>query len=110
LVRSLGADVVVDYRDPVAAAKQIREAAPNLEYAVDCVAVGTSPQIVAASLGGKGTLAHISLLPYPPVEGVRILSSVVFDYIGKVRFHQPNKYKDYLHRRFAQCAPFSTCF
>ncbi|KAI0255989.1 dehydrogenase [Lactifluus subvellereus] len=83
LVRSLGADVVVDYRDPVAAAKQIREAAPNVEYAADCVAEGTSPEIVAASLGGKGTLAHISVLPYPAVEGVRILSGVVYDCIGK---------------------------
>jgi NADPH:quinone reductase-like Zn-dependent oxidoreductase len=85
LVRSLGADVVVDYRDPVAAAKQIREAAPNLQYATDCVTDGTSPAIVAASLAGQGTLAHITTLPYPSVEGVRVLSSVVFDFLGKVR-------------------------
>jgi NADPH:quinone reductase-like Zn-dependent oxidoreductase len=85
LVRSLGADVVVDYRDPVAAAKQIREAAPNLQYATDCAIDGTSPAIVAASLAGQGTLAHITTLPYPPAEGVRILSSVVFDFLGKVR-------------------------
>lgn len=31
LVRSLGTEAVVDYADPVGAAKQIREAAPNLE-------------------------------------------------------------------------------
>lgn len=89
LVRSLGADVVVDYHDPVAAAKQIREAAPNLECAADCVAEGTSREIVATSLGGQGTLAHITSQPYPRVEGVRILSSIVYDFIGKVRSH-PN--------------------
>jgi NADPH:quinone reductase-like Zn-dependent oxidoreductase len=82
LVRSLGADVVVDYADPVAAAEQIRAAAPNLEHAVDCVG-DTSPTIVAASLNGKGTIAQITLHPIP-VEGVRTLSSIIFDVIGKV--------------------------
>ncbi|KAH8983168.1 zinc-binding oxidoreductase ToxD [Lactarius hatsudake] len=82
LVRSLGADVVVDYADPLAAAKQIREAAPNLEHAVDCVGEDSSTAIVAASLNGKGTIAQITLRPIP-VEGVRTLSSIIFDVIGK---------------------------
>ncbi|KAH9032324.1 zinc-binding oxidoreductase ToxD [Lactarius hengduanensis] len=82
LVRSLGADVVVDYADPLAAAKQIREAAPNLEHAVDCVGEDSSTAITAASLNGKGTIAQITLRPIP-VEGVRTLSSIIFDVIGK---------------------------
>ncbi|KAH9160766.1 zinc-binding oxidoreductase ToxD [Lactarius sanguifluus] len=82
LVRSLGADVVVDYADPLAAAKQIREAAPNLEHAVDCVGEDSSTAIVAVSLNGKGTIAQITLRPIP-VEGVRTLSSIIFDVIGK---------------------------
>jgi len=96
LVRSLGADVVVDYADPVAAAKQIREAAPNLEHVVDCVGEATSPTIVAASLNGKGTIAQITLRPIP-VDGVRTLSSVIFDIIGKVRA--------YKHRGSSACLP-----
>jgi NADPH:quinone reductase-like Zn-dependent oxidoreductase len=86
LVRSLGADVVVDYHDPVRAAKQIRDAAPGpIEHAIDCVSMGTSFEIVAASLDGKSTIAYLSLGSYPLVEGARILSGVVFDYFGKVR-------------------------
>ena len=84
LVRSLGADVVVDYHDPVAAGKQIREAAPNLEHAIDCVGEGASPAIVGASLNGKGTVAQITLQPIT-VEGVRTVTSVIFEVIGKVR-------------------------
>ena len=91
LVRSLGADVVVDYVDPVAAAKQIREAAPNLEHAVDCVGEDTSIAIVAASLNGKGTIARITLRPMP-VEGVKALSSVIFDIIGKVCDKTPRSF------------------
>ncbi|KAI0305806.1 dehydrogenase [Multifurca ochricompacta] len=85
LVHSLGADLVVDYGDPVAAVKQIRVAAPNLEHAVDCVGEGTSPKIVIASFNGKGTLAQLTLSPYNPVpvEGVKIISSVIFEWIGK---------------------------
>ena len=87
LVRSLGADVVVDYRDPVKAAQQIRDAAPRpVEHAVDCVSMGTSFEIVAASLDGKGTIANLTLGSYPLVEGARVLSGVIFDYFGKVRF------------------------
>lgn len=82
LVRSLGADAVVDYADPAAAARQIREAAPNLEHAVDCVGEDASHAIVAASLNGKGTIAQITLHPIP-AEGVRTLSSIIFDVIGK---------------------------
>lgn len=91
LVRSLGADAVVDYTDPVAAAKQIREAAPNLEHAVDCVGEESSTAIVAASLNGKGTIAQITLHPIP-VEGVRTVSSIIFHVIGKVRacIHVPH--------------------
>ncbi|KAI0292281.1 chaperonin 10-like protein [Russula brevipes] len=89
LVRSLGADVVVDYRDPAAAAKQIRDAAPTtIAHAVDCVSAGTSLEIVAAALGGgagRGTIGNLTLGDYPHVEGVRVLSSVVFEFIGKVR-------------------------
>lgn len=61
LVRSFGADVVVDYRDPAKAAKQIREAAGGrpIEHALDCVSTGTSFEIVAASLDGKGTIANL---------------------------------------------------
>ena len=85
LVRSFGADVVVDYRDPVKAAKQIREAAPGpIEHALDCVSTGTSFEIVAASLDGKGTIANLWLGDYPSVEGVKILNGIVFDYFGKV--------------------------
>jgi len=87
LVRSLGADVVVDYRDPVRAAKQIREAAPGpIEHAVDCVSAGTSFEIVAASFDGKGTIANLTLGDYPPVEGAKVSSGIIFDYFGKVRF------------------------
>ena len=85
LVRSLGADVVVNYRDPVKAAKQIREAAPGpIEHALDCVSTGTSFEIVAASLDGKGTIANLGLGDYPTVEGVKVLNSIIFDYFGKV--------------------------
>ena len=89
LVRSLGVDVVVDYADPVAAAKQIREAAPDLENAVDCVGEDASTAIVAAALNGKGTIGQITLRPIP-VEGVRTLSSIIFDVIGKVRAILPH--------------------
>jgi len=85
LVRGLGADAVVDYRDPVAAAKQIREAALGpIKHVVDCVAEGTSFEIVAGSLGtsGKGTIAYLTLAPYPPVEGFKIVNSIVFDLFG----------------------------
>lgn len=85
LVRSLGADVVVDYRDPAKAAEEIRGGAPGpIEHALDCVSTGTSFEIVAASLDGKGTVANLTLGGYPPMEGVRVLSGVVFDYFGKV--------------------------
>ena len=87
LVRSLGADVVIDYRDPVRAAQQIRDAAPGpIEHAVDCVSTGTSFEIVAASLDGKGTIANLTLGSYPLVEGSRVVSGVIFDYFGKVCF------------------------
>jgi len=87
LVRALGADLVVDYRDPVAAVNQIRQAAPGpIEHVADCVAKGTSFEIVAGSLsGGKGTITYLTLAPYPPVEGVKILNSIVFDLFGIVR-------------------------
>ena len=85
LVRSFGADVVVDYRDPAKAAKQIREAAPGpIEHALDCVSTGTSFEIVAASLDGKGTIANLGLGDYPTVEGVKVLNGIIFDYFGKV--------------------------
>ena len=86
LMRSFGADVVVDYHDPAKAVKQIREAAPGpIEHALDCVSTGTSFEIVAASLDGKGTIAHLTR-EYPAVEGVKIVTGIVFDYFGKVRF------------------------
>ncbi|KAI0272582.1 dehydrogenase [Gloeopeniophorella convolvens] len=83
-VRGLGADVVVDYRDSAAAAKQLREAAPDLEYAVDCVGDSGSPQLVAAALGGKGALATITR-PYPSeLEGtIKNTPSIVYDWLGK---------------------------
>jgi NADPH:quinone reductase-like Zn-dependent oxidoreductase len=85
LVRSFGADVVVDYRDPAKAAKQIREAAPGpIEHALDCVSTGTSFEIVAASLDGKGTIANLGLGDYPTVEGVKVINGIIFDYHGKV--------------------------
>ena len=87
LVGSFGADVVVDYRDPVKAAKQIREAAPGpIEHALDCVSTGSSFEIVAASLDGKGTIANLALGNYPVVEGVKVINGIIFDYFGKVRF------------------------
>jgi len=87
LVRSLGADLVVDYRDAARAAKQIQEAAPGpIEHALDCVSTGTSFEIVAASLDGQGTIANLTVGSYPHVEGVNVLSGIVFDYFGKVRF------------------------
>jgi NADPH:quinone reductase-like Zn-dependent oxidoreductase len=110
LVRSLGADVVVDYHDPVAAAKQIREAAPNLQYAADCAIDGTSPAIVAASLAGQGTLAHITTLPYPQVEGVRVLSSVVFDFLGKVRVLDLQEHPLFLLHAVFPSRPFPNLF
>ena len=86
LVRSLGADVVVDYRDPAKAAKQIREAAPGpIEHVLDCVSTGTSFEIVAASLDGKGTIANLTLGDYPHPEGVKVINGIIFDYFGKVR-------------------------
>lgn len=90
LVRSFGADVVVDYRDPAKAAKEIREAAASLsrpiEHALDCVSTGTSFEIVAASLDGKGTIANLTLGNYPIVEGVKVTDGMIYDYFGKVRF------------------------
>ena len=87
LVRSFGADVVVDYRDPATAAKHIREAAPRpIEHALDCVSTGTSFEIVAAALDGKGTIANLTLGGYPTVEGVKVQSGIIFDYFGKARF------------------------
>ena len=85
LVRSFGADVVVDYRDAARAVKQIREAVPSpIEHALDCVSEGTSLEIVAGSLDGKGTIANLTLGDYPLVEGVRVVSGIIFDYFGKV--------------------------
>ena len=90
LVRSFGADVVVDYRDLAKAAKEIREAAASLsrpiEHALDCVSTGTSFEIVAASLDGKGTIANLTLGNYPIVEGVKVTDGMIYDYFGKVRF------------------------
>jgi NADPH:quinone reductase-like Zn-dependent oxidoreductase len=84
-VRSLGADVVVDYRDPAKAVKQIREAAPGpIEHALDCVSTGTSFEIVAASLDDKGTIANLGLGDYPTVEGVKVINGIIFEYFGKV--------------------------
>ena len=65
---------MVDYADPVAAAKQTRKAAPNLEHAGVCIGEESSTTIVAASLNGKGTIAQITLHPIP-VEDVRTVSS-----------------------------------
>jgi hypothetical protein len=84
LVRSFGADLVVDYRDPAKAARQIREAAPGpVEHALDCVSAGTSFEIVAGSLDGKGTIATLGR-GYPTVEGVEVVNGIIFDYFGKV--------------------------
>ena len=87
LVRSFGADVVVDYRDPAKAAKQILEAAPGpIEHVLDCVSTGTSFEIVAAALdGNKGTIANLTLGNYPTPKGVKVLNGIIFDYFGKVR-------------------------
>jgi NADPH:quinone reductase-like Zn-dependent oxidoreductase len=85
LVRSFGADVVVDYRDPAKAAKQIQDATPRpIEHALDCVSTGTSFEIVAAALDGKGTIANLTLGNYPTVEGVKVINGIIFDYYGKV--------------------------
>ena len=66
---------------------QIRDAAPSpIEHAIDCVSTGTSFEIVAVSLDGKGTIANLTLGDYPLVEGVRVKSGIIFDYFGKVRF------------------------
>ncbi|KAI9464273.1 dehydrogenase [Russula earlei] len=72
LVRSFGADVVVDYRDP----------AGVIEHVADCVAEGTSFEIVAGALSGKGTIAYLTLADYPTAEGVKVLRSIVFDCFG----------------------------
>jgi NADPH:quinone reductase-like Zn-dependent oxidoreductase len=88
LMRSFGADVVVDYHDAAKAVKQIREAAPvPIDHALDCVSTGTSFEIVAGSLDGKGTVAHLTRA-YPTVEGVKVVTGIVFDYFGKVRFRR----------------------
>ena len=90
LVRSFGADVVVDYRDPAKAAEQIRESTPRpIEHALDCVSTGMSFEIVAAALGGKGTVANLTLGDYPTVEGVKVINGIIFDYYGKVRSRLP---------------------
>jgi len=94
LVRSFGADVVVNYRDPASAAKQIREAASAaglgpIEHALDCVSTGTSFEIIAAALDGNGAIATLTLGSYPLVEGVKVTSGIIFDYFGKVRFRLP---------------------
>jgi NADPH:quinone reductase-like Zn-dependent oxidoreductase len=94
LVRSFGADIVVNYRDSASAVKQIREAASAagsgpIEHALDCVSTGTSFEIVAASLDGKGTIANLTLGNYPLVEEVKVTSGIIFDYFGKVRFRLP---------------------
>ncbi len=91
LVRSFGADVVVNYRDPASAVKQIREAASAagsgpIEHALDCVSTGTSFEIIAATLDGNGAIATLTLGSYPLVEGVKVTSGIIFDYFGKVRF------------------------
>ena len=92
LVRSFGADVVVDYRDPAKAAKQILEAAPGpIEHVLDCVSTGTSFEIVAAALdGNKGTIANLTLGNYPTPKGVKVLNGIIFDYFGKVRVSRPS--------------------
>ncbi|KAH9160762.1 hypothetical protein EDB89DRAFT_2072508 [Lactarius sanguifluus] len=64
----------------LSAAKRIREVAPNLEHAVDCMGEYSSTAIITASLSGEGTIAQIILRPIP---GVRTLSSIIFDVIGK---------------------------
>jgi Zinc-binding dehydrogenase len=113
LVRSFGADVVVDYRDPAKAAKQIREAAPGpIEHALDCVSTGTSFELVAASLDGKGTIANLTLGNYPTVEGVKVINGIIFDYFGKVSPFPSSLYCTAANRKnppLTRGAPFFLC-
>jgi len=64
-VKSLGADAAFDYKSPTCA-KDIREWSSNsIAYALDCIAIDTSPEITVNAMSPSGGV-YTSLLSVPP--------------------------------------------
>ncbi|KAJ4322138.1 hypothetical protein N0V84_004973 [Fusarium piperis] len=85
-VKSLGADIVVDYSDEAAGSK-IRDCTNNLlEYAWDTISIEQSAQICAQALTTSTALKPVygTLLPVSsPRSDVRTVSTVMYTVFGK---------------------------
>lgn len=85
LVKALGADEVYDYHDPDVVQKIRLTTKGELKLAVDTICEGNTPKLVFDALSDEGgVVAAISPYPMPPREGITVISSVVFDMLGKV--------------------------
>ncbi|KAK7047581.1 hypothetical protein VNI00_006349 [Paramarasmius palmivorus] len=81
LLRTLGADIIFDYKDSDVVEK-IKQAQSNLMYAVDCVSTDDSARQTSLCLSSGG---HVSLVLMPKVERQDIKSDATFVYtlLGK---------------------------
>ena len=82
-VKSLGADVVVDYND-ADCVEQIKKAANNkLQYAWDCIALGESIKICASSLKSGGHYASLLGVKDFPRNDVSHASTMLYSVYGE---------------------------
>lgn len=102
-MKTLGADVVIDYNDSDAGAQIQRLANNKLEYAWDTISTEQSAKICAESLTMMPQLQPVygAILPIKsPREDVRTVSTVMFTAFGKAfrlgSVHMPENMEDYI--------------
>jgi NADPH:quinone reductase-like Zn-dependent oxidoreductase len=90
LVKSLGASVVFDYKDPEVVSKIKAETGGALELAVDCVSIQNTAKLIGESLSDKGGRVAVILPIKTDKEGglrpeVGYIFSTAYLLFGKVR-------------------------
>lgn len=84
LLKSLGADVVFDYRDPNVSSKILKYTRGGLKHSVDCISEGDTPKQVVNSFGEGGGYVAAVLPVQSPREDVKMEFSLVYTFLGKV--------------------------
>ncbi|KAJ7758873.1 dehydrogenase [Mycena maculata] len=83
LVKGLGADVVLDYRDPEVSTKIRAHTGNKLAHAVDCISDATTTRQVADTIGEGGGFVALVLGEPVDVPGVHAQFSLVYTLLGK---------------------------
>ncbi|THV06340.1 dehydrogenase [Dendrothele bispora CBS 962.96] len=83
-LRTLGVDEIFDHRDPEVAQKIHAFTNGKLQYAVDCISEGSTPQLVSDSLGLEGgTISSILVYKMAVRPEVKVIHSLAYQLFGK---------------------------